>query len=194
MKKTIATFVLILITFVVYGQRPQRFQDSVYTRPEKTTDEYSQVLEMMSDGRVKRQAKLKEWVEWENNAINELKEMTSRLDRERKGTPIPGAVAFPFPKVIQVGEFTYELLLEPERGFADYFLVNEDNYDVNIIKSSEIANAIRDKVFSMYPECDIVVAGLYGRITDMQIRCIVSEVNYRNSLQSEKDRILESLK
>lgn len=30
MKKTIATFVLILVSFVVYGQRPQRFQDGVY--------------------------------------------------------------------------------------------------------------------------------------------------------------------
>lgn len=30
MKKTITTFILILITFVVYGQRPQRFQDGIY--------------------------------------------------------------------------------------------------------------------------------------------------------------------
>jgi hypothetical protein len=30
MKKTIATLILILVSFVVYGQRPQRFQDGVY--------------------------------------------------------------------------------------------------------------------------------------------------------------------
>lgn len=187
MKKTITAIILILITLVVYGQRPQKFQDGVYTRPEKAVDEYSEVLQMFIEGRVKREAKLKEWVEMENDAI-------SRLGRERNGTPKPGAVAFPFPKAIQVGEFTYKLSLEPERGFANYFLVNKDNYDVNIMKSSEIASAIRDKVLSMYPECDIIVAGLNGSITAMQIRCIVSTANYRNSLQSEKDRILESLK